>query len=92
MNSYNTTRQTGSGCNRCGRRTTRSRLCRSCARSERHEGIAGGTSDDSTDDDEYVCVDCGAVFTPADGVDPCPDCGGYRHRRADAAGDLEVQG
>lgn len=39
-----------SKCGKCGRRTTRSRLCRGCARDERHStGPVGGTASDGED-------------------------------------------
>jgi len=74
MNAY-TTNAKGT-CARCGRRTTRSKLCRACGRDEYRESNL--TDTEPAGPRRYEGVDCGAVFA-AGGLDPCPDCGSYRH-------------
>lgn len=45
-------------CNRCGRQTPRTRLCKQCARDDRHStGPVGGTSADSDDDGDEWAVE-----------------------------------
>ena len=78
-----TATQNGTGCNRCGCSTPRSRLCKKCADADRGDHVAGGEGGDGAD--EYECVECGAGFVPEHGTDPCPDCGSYRHVRVEVA-------
>jgi ribosomal protein L32 len=63
-------------CARCGERTTRSELCRACGRDEYRE--ANLTESEPAGPTRYECSECGATFA-AGGLDPCPDCGSYRH-------------
>jgi ribosomal protein L32 len=66
-------------CARCGSRTTRSRLCRDCGRDEAREADLRA-DESSTEASLYECSECGEQFH-AGGLDPCPDCGSYRHVR-----------
>jgi ribosomal protein L32 len=82
MYNDNTTAVQGTGCNRCGASTSRSRLCKKCADADRGDHVAGGEGGDG---DRYECVECGTVFVPEHGTDDCPGCGSYRHRRVEVA-------
>ena len=66
------------GCNKCGCPTPRSRLCKQCAIEERY---SDQQERDDDSDDEYECSQCGTVFVPEGGLDPCPECGSFRHTR-----------
>jgi hypothetical protein len=80
MTTYQPTTQK-TGCDRCGCSTPRSGLCKQCADADRGDHVAGGEGGT----DAYECVECGTVFVPAHGTDPCPDCGSYRHVRVEVA-------
>jgi hypothetical protein len=80
MNDHTTQIQNGTGCDRCGAPTSR-RRCKKCADVDRGDHTAGGEGGDG---DRYECVECGTVFVPKHGTDPCPDCGSYRHVRVEA--------
>ena len=68
------------GCARCGQQTPRSRLCVACGRDESRNPEAQ-TDDDEPTIDWYECRECDRTFSPNGGLDPCPDCGSYRHIR-----------
>jgi len=79
MTDYTTPTQNGTGCRRCGRRTTRSRLCRDCARDQRHGDVAGGEQQTTTTL-TYECTVCGEQYD-ADGAGAhCPECEAQRCR------------
>jgi len=68
------------GCDYCGCPTPRSQLCKKCADANRGDHTAGGEGGEG---DVYECVECGTVFVPEYGLDPCPGCDSLLHTRVE---------
>ena len=74
-------------CQRCGSRTTRTRLCRQCSLDERYGQAL--IDEEQTREQEATmtieCADCGLIHeVGASSRKTCPDCGheGYRPMEA----------
>lgn len=78
------------GCQKCGQRTTRARVCATCATIDRAEahGDALVQEDGDGQDGEHLveCADCGETYDRGErGVDGCPECECYRYRGVEQA-------
>jgi len=84
MATNNTNSGGQNGCAKCGQQTPRSGLCKACGRDESRNPEA--QTDDKPTIDWFECRECERTFSPDGGLDPCPDCGSYRHIRVDGPG------
>ena len=68
-------------CQKCGSQTPRRRLCRDCARDERHGQALEDEQSEEQDQDvlAYECTSCGSEYETAD-PGACPECGAHRRR------------
>lgn len=72
------------GCRKCGRRTTKPRLCADCAQEERLDYLTTDTQtreDSDGSDVRLECVDCDTEYEGTAST-PCPNCSETRCRTA----------